>query len=163
MILKSVSGSSLSPVWILFVAMHKASYQNANKIITPKALTIYKQSVSIKLANGGEISEGTIAFAPAGRNERVLAKHSKTKRADHEPTYPRHSVELDKPAERHIKAASSPQAEEVNAMEKTVTVKMDLSELESALDRLQEKADRLKSTLAEVKISAGKLENEARI
>lgn len=72
-------------------------------------------------------------------------------------------MELDKPAERHIKAASSPQAEEVNAMEKTVTVKMDLSELESALDRLQEKADRLKSTLAEVKISAGKLENEARI
>ena len=63
----------------------------------------------------------------------------------------------------HKKAASSPQAEEVNAMEKTVTVKMDLSELESALDRLQEKADRLKSTLAEVKISAGKLENEARI
>lgn len=53
--------------------------------------------------------------------------------------------------------------EEVNAMEKTVTVKMDLSELESALDRLQEKADRLKSTLAEVKISAGKLESEARI
>lgn len=126
-------------------------------------MTIYKQSVSIKLANGGEISEGTIAFAPAGRNERVLAKHSKTKRADHEPTYPRHSVELDKPAERHIKAASSPQAEEVNVMEKTVTVKMDLSELESTLDRLQEKADRLKSTLAEVRISAGKLENEARI
>ena len=48
-------------------------------------------------------------------------------------------------------------------MEKTVTVKMDLSELESALDRLQEKADRLKSTWAEVKISAGKLENEARV
>lgn len=61
------------------------------------------------------------------------------------------------------KAAHGERAEEVNAMEKTVTVKMDLSELESALDRLQEKADRLKSTLAEVKISAGKLENEARI
>ena len=63
----------------------------------------------------------------------------------------------------HKKTARREQAEEVNAMEKTVTVKMDLSELESALDRLQEKADRLKSTLAEIKISAGKLENEARI
>ena len=67
------------------------------------------------------------------------------------------------PAKKVHKTANSPQAEEVNAMEKTVTVKMDLSELESALDRLQEKADRLKSTLAEIKISAGKLENEARI
>lgn len=48
-------------------------------------------------------------------------------------------------------------------MEKAVTVKVDLSELENTLDRLQEKADRLKSTLAEVRISAGKLENETRI